>query len=333
MSARAAVGAQRPSAAGGWLGWLRRPRTGGLVLLGLILLILPFLLPNRFYVSVAVLVGINALAVVGLNLLVGYAGQISLGHAGFFGLGAYACGILPTHLGVPPLLAPVIGVVVVAGIAFVVGRPILRLKGHYLAMATLGFGLLVSLLIGNERELTGGPDGMQVERLVIFGTRLRQAETWYWIVAVCLFLGVWVALNLMDSPTGRALRALHDSEVGARVNGVDVAAYKLLVFVISAIYAGLAGALNALYAGLITPDLAGFLRSVEFVTMVVLGGMGSTFGSLVGAAILTSLPQLLTVLHEYEQVVLGLILMACMIFLPKGVVPTLAQRLRRERRP
>jgi branched-chain amino acid transport system permease protein len=304
-------------------GWLWRPRTGGLILLGLVLLVLPALLPNRFYVGVAVLVGINALAAVGLNLLVGYAGQVSLGHAGFFGLGAYACGVLPTHLGVPPLLAPVIGIAAVAALAFTVGRPILRLKGHYLAMATLGLGILVSLLIGNERELTGGPDGMQVERLVLFGTRLRQPDVWYWIVAGFLFLGVWVALNLMDSPTGRALRALHDSEVGARVNGVDVARYKLLVFVISAVYAALAGALNALQAGLITPDLAGFLRSVEFLTMVVLGGMGSTFGALIGAAVLTSLPQFLTAFHDYEQVVLGLVLMACMIFLPRGIVPTL----------
>jgi branched-chain amino acid transport system permease protein len=324
--------ASRNAAPGRRPGWPWRPRTGGLVVLGLILLLLPLVLPNRFYVSVAVLIGINALAAVGLNLLVGYAGQISLGHAGFFGLGAYACGLLPTHLGVPPLLAPLIGVAVVAGLAFAVGRPILRLKGHYLAMATLGFGILVSLLIGNERELTGGPDGMQVERLVLFGARLRQPGVWYWIVAAFLFLGVWVALNIVDSPTGRALRALHDSEVGARVNGVDVASYKLLVFVVSAVYAALAGALNALYAGLITPDLAGFLRSVEFLTMVVLGGMGSTFGAVVGAAALTSLPQFLTAFHEYEQLVLGLVLMACMIFLPQGIVPTLAQRLGRARR-
>lgn len=329
MSAQVVATPPSSARSGGRLGWLWQPRTGGLILLALVLLLLPLFLPNRFYLSVAVLVGINALAVVGLNLLIGYAGQISLGHAGFFGLGAYACGVLPAHLGVPPLLAPVIGIVVVAGLAFLVGRPILRLKGHYLAMATLGLGILVSLLISNERALTGGPDGMQVERLVIFGVRLRQADMWYWIVAAFLFLGVWVALNLVDSPTGRALRALHDSEVGARVNGVNVADYKLLVFVISAVYAALAGSLNALYAGLITPDLSGFLRSVEFVTMVVLGGMGSTFGALIGAAVLTSLPQFLTALHEYEQIVLGLILMACMIFLPRGIVPTLAQRLRR----
>lgn len=323
----APAAAKPGSPAAGRLAWLWRPRTGGLILFGLILLVLPAFLPNRFYTSVAVLAGINALAVVGLNLLVGYAGQVSLGHAGFFGLGAYACGVLPTHLGVPPLLAPVIGVAVVVALAFAVGRPILRLKGHYLAMATLGLGILVWLLVANERELTGGPDGMQVERLVLFGERLRRPEVWYWIVAGFLFAGVWVALNLVDSPTGRALRALHDSEVAARVNGVDVARYKLLAFVISAVYAAIAGALNALYAGLITPDLAGFLRSVEFITMVVLGGMGSVFGSIVGAAVLTSLPQFLTAFHEYEQLALGLILMACMIFLPHGIVPTLAARL------
>lgn len=312
--------------------WLLQPRTGGLILLAVLLLVLPLILPNRFYLGVAVTIGINALAVVGLNLLIGYAGQISLGHAGFFGLGAYACGVLPAQLGLHPLVAAALGVAVVALIAFLVGRPILRLKGHYLAMATLGLGILVSLVIGNERGLTGGPDGMQVARLVILGERLRGPEIWYWIVAVCLFFGVWLALNLIDSPTGRALRALHDSEVGARVIGVDVAAYKLLVFVISAVYAAVAGALMALFAGLITPDLAGFLRSVEFVTMAVLGGLGSTFGALVGAAVLTSLPQFLTVFHEYEQVALGLILIVCMIFLPRGIVPTLGQSLARRGR-
>lgn len=308
---------------------LFQPRIGGLILLAVVLVTLPWILPNRFYLGVAVTVGINALAVVGLNLLLGHAGQISLGHAGFFGLGAYACGVLPATFGLHPLLAALLGVLAVVVIAFVVGRPILRLKGHYLAMATLGLGILVWLAIGNERQLTGGPDGMQVERLVLFGERLRGPEIWYWIVAACLFLGVWIALNLVDSPTGRALRALHDREIGAQVIGVDVASYKLLAFVVSAVYAGVAGALMALFAGLVTPDLASFLRSIEFVTMAVLGGLGSTFGALVGAAVLTCLPQFLTAFHEYEQVALGLILMGGMIFLPAGIVPSLGRHLGR----
>jgi branched-chain amino acid transport system permease protein len=143
-----------------------------------------------------------------------------------------------------------------------------------------------------------------------------------------LLLTVWLALNLIDSPIGRALRALHGSEVAAASLGVDVDRAKTLVFVVSAVLAALAGSMTAHYADFITPSEAGFLRSVEFVTMVVLGGMASTFGALLGAAVLTALPQLLTTFHDYEQVVLGAILMAVMVFMPQGVLPTLARRFR-----
>ncbi len=138
---------------------------------------------------------------------------------------------------------------------------------------------------------------------------MRGSETWYWIAALTFLVGAALALNLIDSPTGRALRAIHDSEMAARVLGVDVARTKLAVFVISAIYASVAGSYLALFNGHITPDVAGFLRSIELVAMVVLGGMGSIVGSLVGAAVLVVLPQVLTALHEYEHMVLGLILM------------------------
>jgi len=322
--------ASPPSTAGAIL---RRPRTGGLLALALAIALLPLFLPNRFYYDVAILAGINAIAVVGLNLLLGYAGQISLGHAGFFGLGAYASAVLPAHFGVPPLLALLIGAVFVAALAFVVGRPILRLRGHYLAMATLGMGILIFMVITNERAFTGGPDGMAVARLELFGVRLRGTEIWYPITGVLLLLAVWLALNLVDSPTGRALRALHDSEVAARVAGVDVARYKLVAFVISAVYAGVAGSINALYAGFVTPDLASFLHSIALVTMVVLGGMASTFGAVVGAAVLTALPQFLTVFQEYENAFFGLILMATMIFLRRGLVPSLLELLPRRRPP
>jgi branched-chain amino acid transport system permease protein len=310
---------------------LWQPRSGGLLAFAAIMMVLPFLLPNRFYFDVVILVGINALVVVGLNLLIGYAGQISLGHAGFFGLGAYASAVLPEHFAVPPLAAMVIGAVFVGLLAFGVGRPILRLKGHYLAVATLGMGLLIFMLLNNEQDLTGGPDGMVVQRLSILGYKLRGAQTWYWIVAGVLFLGTWLALNLIESPTGRALRALHDSEVAAQVNGIDIARYKLTIFVISAVFASLAGSLSAHYAGFITPDSAGFLRSIELVTMVVLGGMGSTFGGIIGAAVLTALPQFLTVFHEYEHAMLGLVMMVCMIFLRNGLLPSFRQALQRRR--
>jgi branched-chain amino acid transport system permease protein len=212
-------------------------------------------------------------------------------------------------------------------VAYLVGRPILRLKGHYLAVATLGFGILVFILLTNEAGWTGGPDGMTVPRLSLFGWSVRGAATWYWITAVGFLLAATLAYNLIDSPAGRALRAIHDSETAARVLGVDVARMKLIVFIVSAVYASVAGSLLALLNGHITPDAAGFLRSIELVAMVVLGGMGSVIGSLVGAAVLVMLPQLLTFLHDYEHMVLGLVIMGVMIFMRAGIVPTVASAL------
>jgi branched-chain amino acid transport system permease protein len=304
-------------------------RYGVLLALAALVGLLPLALPSNYYFRVASLVWISALAVVGLNLLMGYAGQVSLGHAGFFGIGAYSVAVGPEHLGLHPLLAFLLGVLAAGLVAFAAGRPILRLKGPYLAIATLGFGILVAMVLQNEAAWTGGPDGMNVPRLEILGWRVRGADTWYWISGAALLLGVLLATNLAQSPTGRALRAIHDSEVAARVAGVDVARAKLAAFVLSAVYAAVAGGLFAWLNGLVTPDVAGFLHSIELVTMAVLGGLGSLLGSVVGAALLVLLPQLLTVFHEYEQLVLGLVMMLVMIFLRAGVVPSLAAALAR----
>jgi branched-chain amino acid transport system permease protein len=231
--------------------------------------------------------------------------------------------VLPTHFAVPSWASVFIGAIVSGMIAFAVGRPILRLKGHYLAVATLGFGLLVAIGLTNEAAWTGGPDGMSVPGLTLFGWRARGSITWYWISAATFVLGFFLARNLMNSPTGRALQAIHDSEIAASMLGVDVAAKKLAIFTISAVYASVAGSMLALFNGLATPDLASFLRSIELVAMVVLGGMGSIVGSLIGAAVLVVLPQALTLFHEYEQALLGLIVMVFMIFLRRGIVPSL----------
>jgi branched-chain amino acid transport system permease protein len=306
-------------------------RLGSLAIVGLIILVAPLFFPSAYYYRIGALVFIFALAAVGLNLLMGFAGQVSLGHAGFLGVGAYAVAIGPTYVGVPGWLCIVIGATLSGLIAFLVGRPILQLKGHYLAVATLGFGVLVFIVLTNEAAWTGGPDGMQVPRLLIFDWRVRGSDTWYWISAITFLIGAVFALNVIDSPTGRALRAIHDSEVAARVLGIDVARKKLTVFVISAIYASVAGSYIALFNGHITPDIAGFLRSIELVAMVILGGMGSILGSLVGAAVLVVLPQTLTGLHDYEHMVLGLLLMGFMIFLRQGIVPSLAARLSGQR--
>ena len=309
--------------------WWAMPRTGGLAVLALVVALTPSILANDYFYDVAILVGLNAIVCVGLNLLIGYAGQISLGHAGFYGLGAYGSALLAARYGVPPLAALLAACAGVALLAFVVGRPILRLKGHYLAMATLGLGIIIAIVIANEDWLTGGPDGMPVPGLTILGWSVRGSHTWYWVVGAFLLLAVWLALNLIDSPRGRALRALHTSEVAAEVVGIDSAHQKLMVFVVSAVFAAFAGGLTAFYSGFVTPDKASFMHSVELVTMVVFGGMASTFGAVVGAAVLTILPQALTVVKEYEMVVLGAIMMGTMVFFPRGTVPTIAAWFRR----
>ncbi|MBT9292435.1 branched-chain amino acid ABC transporter permease [Prosthecodimorpha staleyi] len=293
-----------------------------LILLALVVA-LPFLLKSAYQLRVATLVFTAGLTAIGLNILMGHAGQVSLGHAGFGGIGAYAVAILPTHYGIHPLAAFGLGVCAAGLLAYAVGRPILRLRGHYLAVATLGMGMLIAMVIQNQQGLTGGPDGMQVPRMELFGWRVRGAETWYWICGGFLILGAVLAVNLIDSPTGRALRAVHDSEVAARVLGIDVARAKLTAFTISAVYAATGGALLAFVNAFVTPDIAGFLHSVELVTMVVLGGLGSVVGAVVGATILVVLPQVLTVFHEYEHLAIGLIMIGVMIFMRAGVVPTL----------
>lgn len=308
---------------------LASPRLGGLSLLALLLVVLPLAMPNSYFFEVAIQVALNAIVCVGLNLLIGYAGQISLGHAGFYALGGYGSAIAATKFGWPVWLTMPLAIVAVGLLAWLVGRPTLRLKGHYLAMATLGLGVIVSIVLNNEDRWTGGPDGMSVPPLTLFGAPVQGETLWYAIVAGGLWLTVLFALNMIDSPLGRALRALHGSEVAARTVGVDAARWKLRVFVQSALIAAAAGVLMAHYSGFITPAKASFLHSVELVVMVVFGGMASVWGAVVGAAVLTLLPQFMTALKDYEMMVFGAVLIATMVFFPRGVVPTLARRFGR----
>lgn len=309
-----------------------RPRFRGLAILAIVIVALPWVLPNRYFYDVAILVGINAIVCVGLNLLIGYAGQISLGHAGFFGLGAYGSAILTARYGWPPLIALATAAAAVGALATAVGRPILRLKGHYLAMATLGLGIIIFIVIATEDRVTGGPDGMAVPAFGILGIVIQGEEVWYWVIGGVLLGTVALALNLIASPIGRSLRAIDGSEIAAEVMGIRPDRYKLMIFVMSAVFASVAGSLTAHYSGFITPSKVGFFHSIELVTMVVFGGMASTFGAVVGAAVLTALPQLLTVFKDYELLMFGGLLMVTMIFLPRGIVPSLAALWLRWRR-
>lgn len=305
-----------------------------LLVLALLIAITPFFFPSSYYFRVGSLIFVNGIAVTGIVILTGYAGQISLGHAGFAGIGAYTCALAPVHWGLHPAFAVVVGAGISAIMAYLVGRPILRLKGYYLGVASLGFGILVSMVLANERAITGGPDGIQVPDLGLrevlkgWGLNLNNSEFWYAFSGFALMIGAWLALNLFNSPTGRALRALHGSEIAARTVGVDVARMKLQAFVISAVYASVSGSLLALQNKFVTPDVAGFMHSIEMVTMAVLGGVGSVLGAIFGAAILTMLPQVLTVFAEYEMLLMGLVMMLVMIFLRDGLLPSLLRLVR-----
>ena len=300
-----------------------------------VIVIAPMFFPSSFYYRIGALIFINGLAVMGLVVLIGYAGQVSLGHAGFVGIGAYAAALGPIYLGLPPVLGIVLGALISGSLAWLIGRPILRLRGHYLAVATLGVGILIYMVLNNEAQLTGGPDGRPgqamglKEFLKSIGYSVKGSVMWYWLAAIVLLVGAVIGLNLHDSPTGRALRSLHDSEIAARTVGIDVARYKLRAFVISAVYASVAGSQLALMNKFISPDVASFLHSVELVTMTVLGGASVIFGALVGATILTALPQVLTMFEDFEHVLLGLIMMLVMIFMRAGLVPSLIKLIRR----
>jgi branched-chain amino acid transport system permease protein len=304
-----------------------RSRRGGLAITGAVLALLPLVLPNAFWYDIAIRAAINAVVVIGLNLLIGYAGQISLGHAGFIGIGAYASAVLPSRLGWPPIAAVAAGAGAAAVLALLVARPIMRLRGHSLAMATLGLGIILSMIFTNEVRWTGGPDGIVVLPFSLLGLEVAGERQWYWVSAALLLVTLWAAGNLVDSPFGRAMRALRTAEPAARAVGVDPARIKATIFVLSAAGASLMGSVTAHYLGFVTPQVASFLTSVELLTMVVVGGMASLGGSVVGAAVLTVLPQLLSRFEGAETAVFGLVLAVTMIAMPRGLVPTLRERL------
>ena len=292
-----------------------------LAALAAVLVLLPLAVTNPYYLNVLNVVALNVLVVTGLNLLIGYAGQISLGHAAFFGLGAYISGILSGSYGWEPWLSLLAAALLVALVALVIGLPTLRLEGNYLVMATLGFNLIVSVFMVQLDDITGGPSGYTgIPSLSLFGAPIATDLSFYWLAWGAVILGLILARNLVHSRVGRGLKALHESPLAAAASGVPIEAYKVKVFVISAVYASVAGSLYAHYYGIITPATFDIFKSVELVTMCIVGGMGSLWGGLFGAALLTPLPQLLAVVEEYKDIFFGGILLGLLIFLPQGLV-------------
>jgi branched-chain amino acid transport system permease protein len=301
-----------------------------LFLFSLLVFILPFVLGNNYYLMALNIAALNVMIVTGLNLLLGYAGQISLGHAAFFGLGAYLSAILTVTCGFPAWPAVFTAMAITAGIAYVLGIPTLKLEGHYLVMATLGFNVIVYIIMLQFNSVTGGPSGFAgIPNLKIFAVTLdSDLKNYYflWSVAVGVLI---LSMNLACSRVGRAMAALSHNEIAACCSGIDTQTYKVRIFVLSAAVASLAGSLYAHYITFISPGTFSIFFSLQIVTMVLVGGMGTIWGPVWGAVMLTLLPEFLHAVKEYNVLVYGLILISVIMFFPKGLFPQIAQVFRK----
>ena len=309
-------------------------RTTWLIVAALIVAVLVPIPLSRYGVYLAALTLIYAIAAHGLNLTIGYAGQISLGHAAFFGIGAYVGGLLMVKLGMSFWLAVPIAALVCFAVGWLLGYPALRVQHHYLAFATLGFNTLIFLVIRNEEWLTGGTFGLNgVPRPSISDFELTKDLGYYYLVLAFFVFASMILWWIVRSPWGRAFNALRDNAIRAESVGIDIRAYTLLAFAIGAAYAGVAGVLFASLVNFIEPAPFGIPASIAMLLMVVVGGIGRFWGPLLGAILVTLLPEWLRGLKDWYLVVFGLSVMLLMVYHPGGLLglPDRWREMRRKR--
>ena len=291
-----------------------------LLLLWLVLLAVPFVAPNAYFVSLANMLLINLVLIASLNLLMGYGGQISLGHAAFYGLGAYTSGVLNVKFGLSPWIGLPAAALVAGLAALLIGIPALRLRGLYLSMATLGWNAILVVLFSRLIDLTGGPNGLLGVKPFAIGRFALDSDVrefpLVWLVSLLVMLAI---LNLLNSRIGRALRAVATNELGADAVGIDSFGTKLMVFVLSAGMAGIAGSLYVHINQYASPDTFSVSSSIILVVMVAIGGTGLFWGPIFGALILTAVPQLLLEYEDVELMLFGLAMLVVLIASPTGL--------------
>lgn len=290
---------------------------------------------GAYYHFLAGLALINVVIAVGLNILTGNAGQISLCHSSFMAIGAYATTYLYAKLGLTYWIALPLGGAMAALFGFALGFPALRLRGFYLAVVTLGFLEVTQIIIEEIPAITGGVRGMMAPRPWAFGMKLSSDLSFYYAILAIALLALWFAHSLLNSPTGRAFNAIRNNEAAAQTFAVPLARTKLIAFIVAAFYAGIGGGLFASLVGFIDPLEFGVWTSIRHVVFIVVGGLGSLTGSIVGAVVLTALPELLRGFKEYNEFVFGGLLLVVLIALPGGLVglwPELRARLGLDRR-
>lgn len=294
-----------------------------------LILLLPTVVSSQYIFTLLILIGIYCIITIGLSLLIGYAGQISIGHAAFVGIGAYISGVLTVKYNVSAWVAMGIGMIVTFIIAYGVGQQVLKLKGHILALATIAINIIVYILTVGLSDYTGGAGGLVgIPNLSLFGLDLGNQIYFYFFVWSIVFIIILFSTNIIRSNIGRILRSIHDSEIGTETLGVNVTKYKVAIFALSAVFASLAGSLYAHYINFIAPPTFYISFSILLLVMVMVGGVHSIWGAIVGTAAIMFLNEIIRYVgHTYfningevEIVVYGLIIILVMIFIPKGIV-------------
>jgi len=292
-----------------------------IALFALAWLVLPGLFAPDSTLSLLVFAAINLLQAVGLSLLFGFAGQISLGQAGFYGIGAYVSSLLATSLGVPPLLGIIGAALAPALLAYVIGRPILRLRGYYLAMVTAGLGLILHTVFVEWEGLTGGYSGVAgIPPISLGACAFDTPLSMFYLTTVCAIVVLFLAHRMVKSSYGRAMRTTRESEAAARSVGIDVSRLKTEVFAVSAGLSGIAGALYAHYVGYISPETFTIDTSINLLLALVIGGVGSLWGAAIGAVLLTFLPEWLSQLQNAYGIVFGALVIILLTIEPDGIV-------------
>lgn len=293
-----------------------------------VLLVLPYATPG--YLSFYVIVGVFFLVVLGLDVFLGQAGQVSLGQTLFMALGAYGAGLLTLDLNVPPVPAMLVMALVSAALAFVLGRPFLRLRGYYLALATLGLAVITVSLANGLGSLTGGPSGLVGIPNIGVGSFVAESDQAnYYVVLGVGLVGAWFVAGLLRSQTGRALAAISSDQQAASMLGIDPASYKTAAFVLAAVFGSVGGSLYAFYSRFVSPDTIGVVVAFNLVVMLALGGSRTIIGPLLGVVLIQVLPQAGQSVARYEPLLAGIVLIIVITYLPQGLwggIRTLTQR-------
>ena len=301
--------------------------------LAVVLVAIPFL-ASPYWLTVINMIGIAAIGAIGLNILTGFTGQISLGQGGFLGVGAYTAALLSMHAGVPFPFTLIAAMAMTAAVGVLFGLPSLRLKGLYLAIATLAAQFVILWVIRNWEPVTGGTESLALQPVELLGVTLHGDFTWYWIILLFAVLATVTAMNLFRTGLGRAFIAIRDQDIAAEVMGVSPLRFKLTSFAISSAYVGLAGALIAHYRLIVTWERFTFDISIQYLAMIIVGGLGSVLGAILGAALITALPAVLQraggtvseVVPQFQQqlpaieiTLFGLIIVLFLVFEPRGL--------------